>query len=46
MDRDARRMRVDGPTASAQVRGKGVDEIAAHLERPPPRLDPGFSFSS
>jgi urease accessory protein len=32
MDRDARRMRGDGPTVFAQVtRGIGVDEIAAHV---------------
>ena len=32
MDRDARRMRGDGPTVFAQVtRGVGVDEIAAHV---------------
>jgi urease accessory protein len=32
MDRDARRMRGNGPTVFAQVtRGVGVDEIAAHL---------------
>ena len=34
MDRDARRMRGDGPLVFAQVtRGAGVDEIAAHVER-------------
>jgi urease accessory protein len=34
MDRDARRMRGDGPTVFAQVtKGAGVDEIRAHLVR-------------
>jgi urease accessory protein len=32
MDRDARRMRGDGPTVFAQAaNGPGVDEIAAHV---------------
>jgi len=32
MDRDARRMRGDGPTVFAQVtKGTGVDAIAAHV---------------
>ena len=32
MDRDARRMRGDGPTVFAQVKhGVGVDDIIAHI---------------
>jgi urease accessory protein len=34
MDRDARRMRADGPTVFAQVtKGTGVDAIASHVMR-------------
>jgi urease accessory protein len=33
MDRDARRMRGDGPTVFAQVtKGVGIDAIASHVE--------------
>jgi urease accessory protein len=41
MDRDARRMRGEGPTVFAQVtHGAGVDDIAGHVERARRRARP------